>query len=105
MAKVAFLGSGVMGYPMAGHLKAAGHEVTGFDPIATYPEGVTPVKSGKDAARGAEVVITMLPDGAILRAVAAGADVVILAKWRGGALPANLRLRTVLVENQVVSGG
>ncbi|MEJ6673244.1 MAG: NAD(P)-binding domain-containing protein, partial [Alphaproteobacteria bacterium] len=28
MAKVAFLGLGVMGYPMAGHLAAAGHDVT-----------------------------------------------------------------------------
>ena len=31
MAKVAFLGLGVMGYPMAGHLKAKGHEVTVYN--------------------------------------------------------------------------
>ena len=31
MAKVAFLGLGVMGYPMAGHLQAAGHEVTVYN--------------------------------------------------------------------------
>jgi 3-hydroxyisobutyrate dehydrogenase len=31
MAKLAFLGLGVMGYPMAGHLKAAGHEVTVYN--------------------------------------------------------------------------
>ena len=31
MTKVAFLGLGVMGYPMAGHLKSAGHDVTVFN--------------------------------------------------------------------------
>ena len=31
MAKVAFLGLGVMGYPMAGHLAAAGHDVTVYN--------------------------------------------------------------------------
>ena len=31
MAKVAFLGLGVMGYPMAGHLRAAGHDVTVYN--------------------------------------------------------------------------
>ncbi len=69
--KIGFIGLGNMGGPMAANLAAAGHEVTGFDPIAPYPEGVTPVKSGRDAARGQEIVITMLPDGPILRAVAA----------------------------------
>jgi hypothetical protein len=36
---------------------------------------------------------------------AGGAEVELRAKWRGGALPANLKLRTVLVENHVVAGG
>ncbi|WP_299640255.1 NAD(P)-binding domain-containing protein, partial [uncultured Ruegeria sp.] len=31
MAKIAFLGLGVMGFPMAGHLQAAGHDVTVFN--------------------------------------------------------------------------
>ena len=31
MAKLAFLGLGVMGYPMAGHLRAAGHDVTVYN--------------------------------------------------------------------------
>ncbi|MCA0873269.1 NAD(P)-binding domain-containing protein, partial [Seohaeicola saemankumensis] len=34
MAKVAFLGLGVMGYPMAGHLQGAGHEVTVYNRTA-----------------------------------------------------------------------
>ncbi|MEL6644937.1 MAG: 3-hydroxyisobutyrate dehydrogenase [Pseudomonadota bacterium] len=69
--KIGFIGLGNMGGPMAANLAAAGHDVTGFDPIAPYPTGVTPAKSGMDAGRGQDVVITMLPDGAILRAVAA----------------------------------
>ncbi|MEM1067004.1 MAG: 3-hydroxyisobutyrate dehydrogenase [Pseudomonadota bacterium] len=69
--KIGFIGLGNMGGPMAANLAAAGHEVTGFDPIAPYPEGVTPVKSARDAAKGHEIVVTMLPDGPILRAVAA----------------------------------
>ncbi|MDU8942238.1 3-hydroxyisobutyrate dehydrogenase [Ovoidimarina sediminis] len=69
--QIGFIGLGNMGGPMAANLAAAGHEVTGFDPVAPYPDGVTPAKSGKDAARGRDVVITMLPDGPILRAVAA----------------------------------
>lgn len=69
--KIGFIGLGNMGGPMAANLAAAGHEVTGFDPIAPFPTGVTEAKSGMDAARGQDVVVTMLPDGAILRAVAA----------------------------------
>ena len=68
--KIGFIGLGNMGSPMAQNLAAAGHEVVGFDPIAPYPDGVTPAKSGLEAARGRDVVITMLPDGEILRAVA-----------------------------------
>ena len=38
MAKVAFLGLGVMGYPMAGHLQAAGYEVTVYNRTVTKAE-------------------------------------------------------------------
>ena len=69
--KVGFVGLGNMGAPMAANLAAAGHAVTGFDIAAPCPEGVAPAESGPAAARGAEVVITMLPDGAALRQVAA----------------------------------
>ncbi|MEI4487154.1 3-hydroxyisobutyrate dehydrogenase [Frigidibacter sp. MR17.14] len=70
--KIAFIGLGNMGAPMAANLAAAGHEVTGFDPVTAPPEGVTAAASGPAAVEGAEVVITMLPNGAILRDVAAG---------------------------------
>ncbi|MEO0999155.1 MAG: 3-hydroxyisobutyrate dehydrogenase [Pseudomonadota bacterium] len=69
--RVGFIGLGNMGAPMARNLAAAGHAVAGFDVTGATVAGVTPAASGAEAAAGAEVVITMLPDGAILRAVAA----------------------------------
>ena len=69
--KIAFIGLGNMGAPMAVNLVAAGYDVTGFDLVADCPEGVKPTSSAAEAATGADVVITMLPSGAILRAVAA----------------------------------
>jgi 3-hydroxyisobutyrate dehydrogenase len=68
--KIGFIGLGNMGGPMAANLVAAGHEVTGFDLAAPMPEGVAKAASAAEAATGADVVITMLPNGAILRAVA-----------------------------------
>jgi 3-hydroxyisobutyrate dehydrogenase len=56
---------------MARNLAAAGHTVVGFDLTAPCPEGVTAAASAQQAAQGADVVITMLPNGAILRSVAA----------------------------------
>ena len=69
--KIAFIGLGNMGGPMASNLLAAGHEVVGFDLTAPMPEGVTRADSAAAAARQGDVVITMLPNGAILRDVAA----------------------------------
>ena len=69
--KIGFIGLGNMGAPMAKNL-AAGHEVIGFDTAAITVEGATIAATAIAAARGvADVVITMLPNGAILRAVAA----------------------------------
>ncbi len=68
--KIGFIGLGNMGAPMAANLVAAGHKVTGFDLAAPCPEGVQTARKAAQAAQGAEVVITMLPNGAILRAVA-----------------------------------
>ncbi len=67
--KIGFIGLGNMGAPMAANL-AKSHEVVGFDTIAT-PAGLTLAQSAADAANDADVVITMLPNGEILRAVAA----------------------------------
>jgi len=68
--KIGFVGLGNMGGPMARNLAAAGHQVTGFDVAAPMPEGVDKADTAAYAAADAQVVITMLPNGAILRAVA-----------------------------------
>lgn len=69
--KIGFIGLGNMGGPMAANLAAAGHEVTGFDLTAPMPAGVQAASTAQQAAEGAAVVITMLPNGQILRDVAA----------------------------------
>ena len=66
--RIAFLGLGHMGLPMAKNLAAAGHEVIGFDvspnAVAVAREaGMTVADSGTDAAAGASVVITMFQSG------------------------------------------
>ncbi|MEL7181452.1 MAG: 3-hydroxyisobutyrate dehydrogenase [Pseudomonadota bacterium] len=66
--KIGFIGLGNMGAPMAANL-AKSHEVIGFDTAAS-PPGLTLATSATDAAKDADVVITMLPNGDILRAVA-----------------------------------
>lgn len=69
--KIGFIGLGNMGAPMARNLAAAGHEVTGFDTHAPMPDGVVGAISAAGAVKDADVVITMLPNGAILKSVAA----------------------------------
>jgi 3-hydroxyisobutyrate dehydrogenase len=81
--KIGFIGLGNMGAPMAANLAAAGHDVTGFDLAAPCPEGVSKAGSAAGCAQGQDVVITMLPNGAILRSVAAE---VIPAMQAGAAL-------------------
>lgn len=68
--KIGFIGLGNMGAPMAANLVAAGHEVMGMDLKASMPDGVTPVTRAAEAATGVDVLITMLPNGDILRGVA-----------------------------------
>ena len=68
--KIGFIGLGNMGGPMAANLAKAGHSVTGFDVAGTTAEGATQAATAQEAAQDADVVITMLPNGDILRAVA-----------------------------------
>ena len=88
MSKIGFIGLGIMGSPMAGHLAAAGHTVTGFD--LSEPALAKLVEAGgqraggvAEAVAGAEVVITMLPQDEHVEAVtteviAAGGDGLLL---------------------------
>ncbi len=75
--RIGFIGLGNMGAPMAKNLAKAGHDVTGFDPAGVAVEGVAPADSAEGAVRGMEAVITMLPNGEIVRAV--HADIVKVA--------------------------
>jgi 3-hydroxyisobutyrate dehydrogenase len=68
MANIAFIGLGNMGGPMAANLIKAGHKVQGFDLVPASCEtakadGVTISATAKDAVKGADVIITMLPAG------------------------------------------
>lgn len=68
--RIGFVGLGNMGGPMATNLAKAGHQVKGFDVVGVTLEGVTSVESIKAAICDAQVVVTMLPNGEILRCVA-----------------------------------
>ena len=68
MSKIAFLGLGNMGGPMAANLVKAGHSVAGFDLVETAKTaaasaGVTIAPNAREAVAGADVVVTMLPAG------------------------------------------
>jgi 2-hydroxy-3-oxopropionate reductase len=66
MSKVGFVGLGIMGTPMAGHLLAAGHELFVYDlrlpPQSLVDQGAKVCACGADVARQSEVVIVMVPD-------------------------------------------
>ncbi len=90
MATIGFIGLGNMGGPMAANLVKAGHKVNGFDVVeaartAASAHGVTLAASSAEAAREADVVITMLPGGKEVIDVYEG-DGGILAAARPGTL-------------------
>ncbi len=80
MAKVAFLGLGVMGYPMAGHLAKAGHEVTVYNRTAAKAEKWAAEHGGawaptpREAAKGATLVMSCVGNDDDLRSVCLGDD-------------------------------
>lgn len=80
MAKVAFLGLGVMGYPMARHLKDKGHEVTVYNRTGAKAEkwvsenGGRAAKTPREAAEGQEIVFACVGNDDDLRQVTMGED-------------------------------
>jgi len=64
--KVGFIGLGIMGRPMAGHLQAGGHELLVHDinpaPDELTGKGAKACGSGQEVAQGSDIVITMVPD-------------------------------------------
>lgn len=99
MTKLAFLGLGVMGYPMAGHLKSAGHDVTVYNRTAAKAEkwvaehggqmGATP----NAAAQGADMVLACVGNDDDLRSVCLGDDGAFSAMAEG----------TIFVDHTTVS--
>ena len=80
MAKIAFLGMGVMGAPMAGHLAQAGHEVTVFNRTAEKAQNWVKTYGGNfaltpaEAAKGAEFVFACVGNDDDIKAVTLGED-------------------------------
>ena len=94
MTRIAFIGLGNMGAPMAANLHRAGHAVTGFDVVpqacaAAEAGGIAIAPSITAAVAGAEVVVTMLPNGALVTAV-----------WREAVAAA--RLGTLMIDSSTI---
>ena len=93
MAKVAFLGLGVMGYPMAGHLAKAGHEVRVYNRTASKAEawasehGGTHAATPREAAEGAEFVMACVGNDDDLREVCTGQAITRSAAAANRAVP------------------
>jgi 3-hydroxyisobutyrate dehydrogenase len=89
MAKVAFLGLGVMGYPMARHLKTKGHDVTVYNRTTAKAEkwasehGGRVARTLQEAARGQEIVFSCVGNDDDLRQVTIGPDGAFAAVERG----------------------
>ena len=99
MAKVAFLGMGVMGYPMAGHIAAAGHDVTVYNRTTAKAEAwaaqhggawaATPAAAAKDA----DFVFCCVGDDP---------DVLVVATGPDGAIPV-MKSGAVFIDNSTIS--
>lgn len=98
MAKIGFIGLGIMGSPMAVNLVRAGHQVTGWN---RTPEKTAPLVAAggraagtiAEAVRDAEFVLTMLPAGPQVEAVAYGPDGIL----------SNVRPGTLLIDHSSIS--
>ena len=101
MAKAAFIGLGVMGYPMAGHLKAAGHDVTVYNRTTAKAEawvsqhGGSMVATPAEAAKGAEFVFACVGADDDLRAVTTGPEGAFAAMDEG----------SIFIDNTTASAG
>ncbi|MBL4927483.1 NAD(P)-dependent oxidoreductase [Fuscibacter oryzae] len=101
MAKVAFLGLGVMGFPMAGHLAAKGHQVTVWNrspaKAAAWVEkhGHSAAPTAREAAAGAEFVMACVGNDDDLRQVCLGPDGAFAGMAKGA----------IFVDHTTVSAG
>ena len=97
--KAAFVGLGVMGYPMAGHLRAAGHDVAVFNRTAAKADtwaaehGGTAQTTPREAASGADIVFVCVGNDDDVRSVVLGDDGVL----------AGMNAGTILVDHTTAS--
>ena len=105
MAICAFLGLGVMGYPMAGHLVAAGHRVTVYNRTTAKAERWVAEHGGEmamtpaAAAEGAEYVFLCVGDDPDVLAVTTGADGVLETMGEGAVLVDHTTASAVIARN------
>ena len=89
MARVTFLGLGVMGFPMAGHLQKAGHDVTVYNRTASKAENWISRYGGKmastprEASINADFVISCVGNDEDLRSVVLGKDGALISMEKG----------------------
>lgn len=89
MTSVAFVGLGVMGFPMAGHLAAAGHDVTVYNRTNAKAVAWTDAHEGRaaatpaEAAQGCDIVFLCVGDDADVRAVTLGESGVLAGMTQG----------------------
>ncbi len=89
MTKVAFIGLGVMGYPMAGHLKNGGHDVTVYNRTAAKAEkwvaehGGASAPTPRAAVEGAEIAFSCVGNDDDLRSVVLGDDGILAGLGSG----------------------
>jgi 3-hydroxyisobutyrate dehydrogenase-like beta-hydroxyacid dehydrogenase len=111
MAKVAFIGLGVMGFPMAGHLKAkGGHDVTVYNRTAAKAEAWVAKFGGKSAptprqaADGADFVFTCVGNDNDLRSVTVGPDGVFAGMRKGATYIDNTTASATLARELFATG-
>ncbi|MBI4695376.1 MAG: NAD(P)-dependent oxidoreductase [Gammaproteobacteria bacterium] len=110
MSTLAFIGLGVMGFPMAGHLARAGHDVAVYNRtrakaerwVATY--GGRSAATPREAAAGAEICFTCVGNDDDLRAVVLGADGAF-AGLASGALQVDHSTTSATVTKELAAAG
>ncbi len=85
---ISVIGLGAMGTPIATILLKAGYDVTGFDIVKKrmsnlVPLGLKPVKSPKEAAKGADLIMLSLPNWDIVREVVEGKEGILAVAGKG----------------------
>ena len=99
MAKIAFLGLGVMGFPMAGHIAAAGHDVTVYNRTSAKAEAWVAQHGGAHTVTPAAAAISA---DFVFCCVGDDPDVLAVALGDEGAIPA-MKSGAVFIDNSTVS--